>query len=154
MANYMLIGAKDLGSTLFTVENGKMTVNLTEDVARKLWDNYYVPFVKGWFAGEGRFRSDDIKTGNVLAYVGSNSSATFFPKQVQVSDTESHEISLKVLPNPSFAGSGEVAVQQGAGMVVTEEHPGGRSRLCHIPQVVHPAGNRTSSLPWAPATCP
>lgn len=123
MANYMLIGAKELGSTLFTVENGKMTVNLTEDVARKLWDNYYVPFVKGWFAGEGRFRSDDIKTGNVLAYVGSNSSATFFPKQVQVSDTESHEISLKVLPNPSFAGSEEVAVQQGAGMVVTKSTP-------------------------------
>ena len=119
MANYMLIGAKELGSTLFTVENGKMTVNLTEDVARKLWENYYVPFVKGWFAGEGRFRSDDIKTGNVLAYVCSNSSATFFPKQVQVSDTESHDISLKVLPNPSFAGSKEVAVQQGAGMVVT-----------------------------------
>lgn len=71
MANYMLIGAKELGSTLFTVENGKMTVNLTEDAARKLWENYYVPFVKGWFAGEGRFRSDDIKTGNVLAYVGS-----------------------------------------------------------------------------------
>ena len=123
MANYMLIGAKELGSTLFTVENGKMTVNLTEDVARKLWENYYVPFVKGWFAGEGRFRSDDIKTGNVLAYVGSNSSATFFPRQVQVSDTESHEISLKVLPNPSFAGSEEVAVQQGAGMVVTKSTP-------------------------------
>ena len=69
MANYMLIGAKELGNTIFTVENGKMTVNLTEDVARKLWENYYVPFVKGWFAGEGRFRSDDIKTGNVLAYV-------------------------------------------------------------------------------------
>lgn len=123
MANYMLIGAKELGSTLFTVENGKMTVNLTEDAARKLWENYYVPFVKGWFAGEGRFRSDDIKTGNVLAYVGSNSSATFFPKQVQVSDTESHDISLKVLPNPSFAGSEEVAVQQGAGMVVTKSTP-------------------------------
>lgn len=92
MANYMLIGAKELGSTLFTVENGKMTVNLTEDVARKLWENYYVPFVKGWFAGEGRFRSDDIKTGNVL-------------------------------PNPSFAGSEEVAVQQGAGMVVTKSTP-------------------------------
>ena len=61
--------------------------------------------------------------GNVLAYVGSNSSATFFPKQVQVSDTESHEISLKVLPNPSFAGSEEVAVQQGAGMVVTKSTP-------------------------------
>lgn len=74
------------------------------------------PLVKGWFAGEGRFRSDDIKTGNVLAYVGSNSSAILFPQAGAVSDTESHEISLKVLPNPSFAGSEEVAVQQGTGM--------------------------------------
>lgn len=40
-----------------------------------------------------------------------------------MSDTESHEISLKVLPNPSFAGSKEVAVQQGAGMVVTKSTP-------------------------------
>ena len=120
MANYMLIGAKELGNTIFTVENGKMTVNLTEDVARKLWENYYVPFVKGWFAGEGRFRSDDIKTGNVLAYVGSNSSATFFPKQVQVSDTESHAIELKVLPKPHFEGGKKVAVQQGAGMAVAK----------------------------------
>ena len=120
MANYMLIGAKELGSTIFTVENGKMTVNLTEDVARKLWENYYVPFVKGWFAGEGRFRSDDIKTGNVLAYVGSNSSATFFPKQVQVSDTESHDIELKVLPTPHFEGCEKVSVQQGAGMAVAK----------------------------------
>ena len=119
MANYMLIGAKELGSTIFTVENGKMTVNLTEDVARKLWENYYVPFVKGWFAGEGRFRSDDIKTGNVLAYVGSNSSATFFPTQVMVNDTESYDIDMTVLPSPKFAGGEDVAVQQGAGMVVT-----------------------------------
>ena len=73
--------------------------------------------------GKALFGRDAIKTGNVLAYVGSNSSATFFPKQVQVSDTESHEISLKVLPNPSFAGSEEVAVQQGAGMVVTKSTP-------------------------------
>ena len=96
-----------------------MTVNFPEDVARKLWDSYYVPFVKGWFDGQGRFRSDDIKTGNVLAYVGSSSSATYFPKQVMTSDTESHDITLKVLPCPSFAGCKPVSVQQGAGMVVT-----------------------------------
>ena len=79
MANYMLVGARQLGDTLFEVQDGKMTLNFDKDVARKLWDNYYVPFVKGWFAAIGRFRSDDIKVGNVLAYVGSNSSATFFP---------------------------------------------------------------------------
>lgn len=78
-----------------------------------------MPFVKGWFAAIGRFRSDDIKVGNVLAYVGSNSSATFFPTQVMVNDTESYDIDMTVLPSPKFAGGEDVAVQQGAGMVVT-----------------------------------
>lgn len=119
MANYMLVGARQLGDTLFEVQDGKMTLNFDKDVARKLWDNYYVPFVKGWFAAIGRFRSDDIKVGNVLAYVGSNSSATFFPTQVVVNDTESYDIDMTVLPSPKFAGGEDVAVQQGAGMVVT-----------------------------------
>ena len=119
MANYMLVGAQQLGDTIFEVKDGKMTVNFSHDVARKLWDNYYVPFVKGWFAATGRFRSDDIKTGNILGCVGSCSSATFFPKQVTTDDNVSHEISMKVLPAPQFANGEAVAVQQGAGMVVT-----------------------------------
>ena len=119
MANYMLVGAQQLGDTIFAVKDGRMTVNFERDVARRLWDNYYVPFVRGWFAATGRFRSDDIKTGNVLAYVGSSSSATFFPTRVTNDANESHEISLKTLPAPQFEGCEAVAVQQGAGMVVT-----------------------------------
>ena len=119
MANYMLVGAQQLGDTIFAVKDGRMTVNFERDVARRLWDNYYVPFVRGWFAATGRFRSDDIKTGNVLGYVGSSSSATFFPTRVTNDANESHEISLKALPAPQFEGGEAVAVQQGAGMVVT-----------------------------------
>lgn len=120
MANYMLIGAKELGDTIFDVKDGKMTMGLSEDVARKLWDNYYVPYIKGWAAASGRFRSDDIKIGNILAYIGSNSSATYFPTQVMLSDTESHDIELKVLPTPHFEGCEKFSVQQGAGMAVTK----------------------------------
>lgn len=120
MANYMLIGAKELGDTIFDVKDGKMTMGLSEDVARKLWDNYYVPYIKGWAAASGHFRSDDIKIGSILAYIGSNSSATYFPTQVMLSDTESHDIELKVLPTPHFEGGKKVAVQQGAGMAVAK----------------------------------
>ena len=119
MANYMLVGAQQLGDTIFAVKDGRMTVNFERDVARRLWNNYYVPFVRGWFAATGRFRSDDIKTGNVLGYVGSSSSATFFPTKVTNDANQSHEISLKTLPAPQFEGGEAVAVQQGAGMVVT-----------------------------------
>ena len=120
MANYMLVGARQLGDTLFEVQDGKMTLNFDKDVARKLWDNYYVPFIKGYFEATGHFRSDDIKTGTILSYVGSSSSATFFPDSVMTSDDDSHSIELKVLPNPHFAGCEPVSVQQGAGMVVTK----------------------------------
>lgn len=119
MANYILVGAKQLGCDIFEVHNGKMTLHFDHDVVRKLWDNYYVPFVKGYFAASGRFRSDDIKTGAVLGYVGSCASSTFFPKQVMPGDNQIHDIVMKVLPAPQFAGGKRVAVQQGAGMVVT-----------------------------------
>lgn len=120
MANYFLVGAKELGCDIFEVKDGKMTLNFDKDVIRKLWDNYYVPYVKGYFSASGRFRSDDVKTGNVLGYVGSTSSATFFPIQVSDDSGNSYDISLKVLPCPKFKDGENYAVQQGAGMVVTK----------------------------------
>lgn len=121
MANYMLIGSMQMGEELFEVSDGKMTLHFEKDVARRLWDGYYVPFVKGYFAATGRFRSDDIKTGNIIAYVGSSSGTSFFPKTVNLSDTESHPIEMDVLPCPKFVGgTPDYAVQQGAGMVVTK----------------------------------
>lgn len=121
MANYLIIGSMQMGEELFEVSNGRMTLHFEKDVARRLWDGYYVPFVKGYFAATGRFRSDDIKTGNIIAYVGSSSGTSFFPNTVNLSDTESHSIEMDVLPCPKFMGkTPDYAVQQGAGMVVTK----------------------------------
>lgn len=121
MANYFLIGAMQLGCEIFATQEGRLKLNFDRDVLRTLWDSFYVPYVKGYFAASGRFRSDDIKTGNIIALVGSSSGATFFPNQVIVSDTESYPIDVRVLPCPRFEGGEPYAVQQGAGMVVTSK---------------------------------
>lgn len=120
MANYFLIGAKQLGMEIFSVKDGTMTLNFDKEIIRKLWDCYYVPFVKGYFSASGRFRSDDVKIGNIIAFVGSSSGATFFPNEVVVSDTEHYKIDVEVLPNPKFQDGEDYTVQQGAGMVVTK----------------------------------
>ncbi|MDE7266779.1 MAG: extracellular solute-binding protein [Lachnospiraceae bacterium] len=120
MANYMLIGSMQLGTEIFQVSDGKMTLNYDKTTVKKLWDNYYIPFVKGYFAATGRFRSDDIKTGNIIAYVGSSSSASFFPDIVSLNDQESYPIEMDALPSPGFANGEAYTVQQGAGMIVTE----------------------------------
>lgn len=121
MANYILVGAKQLGVEIISRnEDGEPVLNFPKDVVRKLWDHYYVPFIKGYFSAIGRFRTDDVKTGNLIGFVGSSSSAAFFPKEVIMSDEQSYPIAHIVLTAPRFAGGESYAIQQGAGMVVTK----------------------------------
>ena len=115
----MLVGARQLGTEIFSVKDGVCTLHFDKAVVRKLWDNYYIPMVAGWYAENGRFRSDDMKLGNIIACVCSTSGGAYFPSSVLTSDTESYPISRQVLPAPEFAGGESYAVQQGAGMAVT-----------------------------------
>ena len=123
MANYFYAGFMQLNGELFTVEDNSVTLNFDRDTARVLWDNEYVPFIKGYFAATGRFRSDDIKTGNILMYIGSSASATFFPKEVMRDDITSYPIEMEAFPCAQFAAGKPYAVQQGAGMVVVDSSP-------------------------------
>lgn len=119
MANYMIIGMRQLGVEIFQVSGGQLTLNVPKEPLRRLWENYYVPMVKGYFGAYGSFRSDDVKTGDLLAYTGSTSSAMYFPDQVE-QDDGSYPIDYIVMPAPVFEGGEMYAVQQGAGMVVSK----------------------------------
>lgn len=124
VANLFVIGSMQLGTELFQAENGSVTVQADEDVMRHIWDNYYVPYVKGYFSAKGKFRSDDVATGDILAYTGSTASANYFPSTVETADGEKN-IECTILPAPGFEGGEDYNVQQGAGMVVSktdEEH--------------------------------
>lgn len=87
MSNYFIIGMKQLGADIFDVKDGQVTIQADKEKVRRLWDNYYVPYVNGYFASMGKFRSDDVKTGDVIAYTGSTSSAVYFPDSVETEDS-------------------------------------------------------------------
>lgn len=115
--NYMLIGAKQLGNPLVT-DSGTIEPSIDKQTVKRLWENYYVPFVKGYFAADGRFRSDDAKTGNVIALVCSTTGAAYYPDKVTLPDETEYSIENIVLPIPNFENTAPYAVQQGAGMSV------------------------------------
>lgn len=120
-ANYMLIGYRQItGSDIFTVEGGKATLSLGKAAVRRLWDNYYLPYMNGWFGAYGRFRSDDVKTGDLIALVGSTTGAVYFPDAVMTDDAEGYPITATVLETPMFEGGTPCLVQQGAGMAVSK----------------------------------
>ncbi len=117
MANYFNIGMRQMGNEIFRVEDGEVSLNLDKASLRRLWDCYYVPMVKGYFGAYGAFRSDDVKTGELLAYTGSTTSAMYFPDAVE-GDNGRYDIDYLVMQAPGFAGGEHIAVQQGAGMAV------------------------------------
>ena len=63
-ANYMLIGSHQL-DTRFMRAIRYPKADADEETMRRLWDNYYVPYIHTALSGRGSIRSDDLKTGRI-----------------------------------------------------------------------------------------
>lgn len=119
MANYFVIGMKQMGHDIFSRQEGKIVVDTDKESLHRLWENYYVPMVKGYFAALGKFRSDDVKTGDILAYTGSTASAMYFPDNVETEDG-TYPIEYLVTRAPEMKDGTQSQIQQGAGIAVTK----------------------------------
>lgn len=120
IANYMIVGAKQLGLEYFTQEDGSFVMQEDKTAIRRLWDCYYVPYVKGYYLAQSRFRSDDAKIGAIIAMVCSTTGSAYFPESVTLDDEYIYPIEGLVLPVPNFENTDPCIVQQGAGMVVVK----------------------------------
>ena len=122
IANYMLVGARQLGLEYCTLEDGTVAMHTDKDAVRRLWDCYYAPYVKGYYLSHGRFRSDDAQVGEIIAMACSTTAGMYFPNSVTLDDERSYPIDSLVLPVPNFQGTDPCVVQQGAGIVVVKSN--------------------------------
>lgn len=123
MSNYVIIGAKQLGHPFEATESdGTIYVNSDKATVKKLWENYYIPYIKGYYTANSRFRSDDAKTGDIIALICSTTGATYFPTEVTLNDDTSYPIEHMVLPVPNFDQTPSYIVQQGAGMCIKKSN--------------------------------
>lgn len=124
VANYIYVGSFQLGHELFKVDNGKLTVDLDRDTFKTLWDNYYIPFINGYFGAYARFRSEDCKTGKILALTSSSASVGYLPTAVTAADDTTHDISTYESQDLPFAGAVNAGVtQQGASYCLLKATP-------------------------------
>lgn len=119
-ANFMLVGFHQLGRDIFQESGEKVSVILEESILEKIWDNYGKPYIQGHYGAFGRFRSDDLKTGDIVAVAASTSSVAYYPKEVTLDNGSTYPIEVVVLPLPNFYGTKKDSVQQGAGMAVVK----------------------------------
>ena len=115
VANYIYLGTYQLGHEMFSVKDGQLTVDLDRDAFKTLWDNYYIPFINGYFGAYAKFRSEDCKTGKILALTSSSSSVGYLPTAVTLEDDTSHDIETYAGCDLPFAAAvKDSVVQQGA----------------------------------------
>ena len=115
IANYIYLGSYELGHELFKEKNGKVEVDMDRDVFKTLWDNYYIPFINGYFAANAKFRSEDAKTGQILALTSSSSSTGYLPDMVTLEDDSTHKIDMYETKELLFKDAVvDSVVQQGA----------------------------------------
>lgn len=119
-ANFMLVAARQLGEELYAIEGESVSFGLSETSAKTIWDNLMVPYMKGYYTAFGNYRSDDVKSGDLIAYAGSTSSVYYFPSVVEMGRAESYEIQGVARTYPYFTGGEKIAIQQGAGMLVSK----------------------------------
>ncbi|MDD3369287.1 MAG: extracellular solute-binding protein [Lachnospiraceae bacterium] len=124
VANYIYLGCYQLGQNMFPIENGKLTVNMNRDAFKTLWDNYYIPFINGYFGAYAKFRSEDAKTGQILALTSSSSSVGYLPSEVTLADDSKHDISIYTAKDLQFANASvDAVVQQGASYCMLKSTP-------------------------------
>lgn len=118
LANFMLSAAIQKEAGIVSYRFGKAELHLDKYAMSSIWTTYYIPMIKGHYAKEGRFSSDDAKLGIIVAYTGSTVSAAYFPTEVTLDASHIEAIESAVLPYPVFEGGKKTVSQQGAGMVI------------------------------------
>lgn len=120
LSNFIAVGMKQQGVDVVD-DAGKKAV-LDKAAMRKVFDIYFEAMIKNYFYESGKFRTDNIKSRDIISYIGSTSGASYFPTWVDNNGNQ-EDMELQVLPYPNYKDKTAYFIQQGAGMSVTKASP-------------------------------
>ncbi len=121
VANYIILSSRQLALDIVTNNgDGNGEIVLDHSVLRKVFEIYYKSYSMRYFDAIGRFRSDDVKSQDLTAYIGSTSGAAYFPTWIEDSESDGtvvkEHISFLAMDYPVFKNGNKSVIQQGAGI--------------------------------------
>lgn len=114
----MSITAQQLATPIYIEEDEAKVFKYNETTARKIWDLFYVPHIKGFYE-TAAYAADGVKSGDIIAYLGSSAGAAYFPSEVTLNSKEFYSVESMILPYPTFQNGKLYTSQRGAGMSIT-----------------------------------
>lgn len=117
LQNFICVTAMQLGVDMFDGDAGSAVLN--EEVLKEIFDYYTECVSLGYFASIGKFRTDDMRSGDIVGFAGSSASFTYVPNWIEV-DGQKQDIEWKALPYPYFEDGTPQVLSQGAGVAVSK----------------------------------
>lgn len=116
----------NMAQTIFKQTNEELIVdgniNLSSYAFEDVWSNYFKPAVKGYISVYDGYGSDLIKTGNVVANIGSTAGVLFYSDIVTYEDNTTEPAEVLVLPYPVIDKGKRIAIQRGGGMCIIKSN--------------------------------
>ncbi len=119
VASLLLNDSLPPGKELLRINDRQAGMQADRNVMRHIWDFYYTSYIKGYFKSFGNFRSDDVRSGEIVAFTGSTAASMFFPQETE-RGTDHYPIDYAVMPAPLFAGGSDYIAQAETGMAVVK----------------------------------
>lgn len=133
LPNYFITQNHAMGSTVYHYDaQGNVIFDLRREVIDVLFDQYYIPYTKGYYGAYGRYRSDDLRQSLLVGYIGSSSSISYFPKATMGDGEQETQIELGIYRYPHDEDGALVAIQQGAGIVTVASEPEREKACAHF----------------------
>lgn len=115
----MYVTASQLSDPPFEQVEGKVSLRYGRDTAKKIWDTCYVPHIKGWFESSF-YNQDAIKSGRLIAYIGSSAGSGYFPSTVTIDANNCYPINCSVVSYPAFSETTRYMAQRGANIAIVK----------------------------------
>ncbi len=109
--NYMQLGARQLGGSLFSGEQ----INFDDPAVKGAWDAFAGAAAMGGINLQDGYGTAQMMIGDAVAYVGSTASVIYFKDTVTYPDNTIEPLELISLPCPVFRGAEKSVVQRGVG---------------------------------------
>lgn len=113
--DFAVLTAVQSGTEPFVEEDGTVRFSYPKETARRVWEAYYVPHINGWYKS-GVYNQDGVKSGNLIAYIGSSAGAAYFPDEVIVDEEKRYPVECRVMAYPTFKDGQDYMTQRGADM--------------------------------------
>lgn len=130
LANFIIIGNKQLGVEILSRKGQGGEVNLDRESMYRLWQIYVPSIITGGFSDSDIFVSEQMARGEIAAGLVSTSAGPYLP--ALSADSGSGESQLQIFAYPVFTDGEPFCVQQGAGLAVARSEDVNREKAAVI----------------------